>query len=142
MLVELADIWTVAGVLLGFQVSSFVWRLSREISVGESNHVTWLPPADIVNLVSMIILVIGVFVVPILGILDSTLPEQAFGLALLLFVGYPFAIAGHYDMYNKNTDRSVDADGYYVYFTFQEKLVVVVIALVAIAYVITAIVGQ
>lgn len=50
MNIQLTDIWTVAGVLLGFQVTSFAWRVSREVDVGQVRDLTWLPPADILNL--------------------------------------------------------------------------------------------
>lgn len=93
-------------------------------------------PADIVNLVSMVVLVFGVFVVPILGFFDPSFSEYAFGLAMLLFVGYPFAIAGHYDMCSNQVFRS------YSYFPRQEKIIISVIALSAVAYVIAAPVGQ
>ena len=100
--IQPADIWTAAGVLIGFQVTSFAWRVSREVKVGESSDLTWLPPADILNLISMLIASIGVFALPILGLADSDIIKHSFGLAILIFVGYPlYALAGHYDMYNK-----------------------------------------
>jgi hypothetical protein len=43
MNIQLADVWTVAGVLLGFQVTSFAWRNSREVDVGKTGDLTWLP---------------------------------------------------------------------------------------------------
>jgi hypothetical protein len=124
MNIELVDIWTAAGVLIGFQVTSFVWRVSREVDVG----ITWLPPADILNLISMAVAMVGVFVFPILGLADLNFIRFSFGLAVLLFVGYPFALAGHYDMYNNKTSRS------YSYFPLQEKVVVAIITILVIAY--------
>ena len=128
MNIELADIWTAAGVLIGFQVTSFVWRISREVEVGKQGDLTWLPPADILNLISMAVAMVGVFVLPILGLADLSFIRFSFGLAVLLFVGYPFALAGHYDMYNNKTPRS------FLYFPFQEKVVVAVIAILVTAY--------
>ncbi len=134
MNIQLSDIWVAAGLLIGFQVTSFAWRVSREVKVGESGDLTWLPPADILNLVSMLVTVIGVFALPILGLADPTFIKYSFGLAVLLFVGYPFALAAHYDMYNSKTARS------YLYFPFQEKVVVVIVTVLAIAYVIVAVI--
>ena len=136
MNIQLADIWIAAGVLLGFQVTSFAWRASREVAVGKTGDLTWLPPADFVNLTSMIVTVVGVFVLPILSLADTNFMKYSFGLAVLLFVGYPFALAGHYDMYNNKTPRS------YAYFPFQEKVVVVIIGVLTIIYVIVAVIWR
>lgn len=125
MSIELTDIWTAAGVLIGFQVTSFVWRVSREVEVGKKGDLTWLPPSDILNLISMAVAMVGVFVLPILGLADLSFMRFSFG---LLFVGYPFALAGHYDMYNNKTSRSM------VYFPLQEKVVVAIITILVIAY--------
>ena len=126
------EIWIAAGVLLGFQVTSFAARINREIAVGEQWDVTWLPPSDILNLISMVALVAGVFILPVFGFDEPSFMTYAFGLAMLLFLGFPFALAGHYDMYNNRSKRS------YLYFPYQEKLVISVIAVLAISYVIIA----
>lgn len=126
MSLELVQLWTVAGVLIGFQISSFGWRISREADVDEAVS-TWLPPADIINLFSMMITALGVFILPILGLIGTELSQLAFGFAMLLFVSYPFALAGHYDMFNKGP-RSFE------YFPRQEKIVVAIIAIAAAAY--------
>jgi hypothetical protein len=136
MNIQLPDLWTAAGILLGFQVTSFAARVNREIAVGEQKNITWLPLADILNLFSMLVLVVGIFLLPVLGFVDQQFMRYAFGLAVLLFIGYPFALAGHYDMYNNKTKRS------YQYFPFQEKVVVAVIAVSVITYVIVAMIRQ
>ncbi len=127
---ELVQLWTAAGVLIGFQISSFGWRISREVEVSGSDGAvsTWLPPADILNLISMMITASGVFILPILGLISNEVSHLAFGFAMLLFVGYPFALAGHYDMYNKGR-RS------FHYFPRQEKIVVAIIAVAAAGYI-------
>ena len=126
MSLEFTQLWMAAGVLIGFQVSSFGWRISREADVDEAVS-TWLPPADIVNLFSMMVTALGIFILPILGLINTEFSLLAFGFAMLLFVGYPFALAGHYDMFNKGP-RSFD------YFPRQEKIVIAIIAIAAAAY--------
>lgn len=128
MEMQLRDIWIVAGVLMGFQVTSFAWRISREVKVAEEGDLTWLPPADLMYLVSMVVVMVGVFVLPTLGLVGINFAKHSFALALLLFVGYPFALAGHYDMYNCKTSRS------YLYFPFQEKVVVTIVIILVVAY--------
>ena len=137
--IQLVDIWTTAGVLIGFQVTSFVWRVTREIEVAsgsshkDDKYVTWLPPADILNLLSMVITMVGVFGLPILELANFKFVKLFFGLAVLLFVSYPFALAGHYDMYNNKTHRSE------LYFPPQEKVVFAIITILVITYVVFAI---
>jgi hypothetical protein len=128
MSLELIQIWTVAGILLGFQITSFSWRISREAKVGMTDW-TWLPPADILNLISLTINAGGVFIIPIMGFVHNTFIQSALGLALLLFVGYPFALAGHYDMYSKGP-RTMK------YCPKQEKTVVTIVGILVVLYIV------
>lgn len=121
------ELWTAAGVLLGFQVTAFLMRLSREIAVGDRNMVTWMPPSDLLNLGSMVVTTIGVFILPLLGWATIDTSARLFGLALLLFVGYPFALAGHYEMYNQKP-RSGS------YCTKQEKVALIVVGTIVLLY--------
>src|SRR5437868_1366177 len=66
--IDLATLWTAAGVLAGLQVTGFSFRVNREIKMAQGGDVTWFPPADIVNVVSLGITLVGVFIVPILHI--------------------------------------------------------------------------
>lgn len=143
MTIELKDIWVAAGVLLGFQVASFAVRVKREISVGQGGDVVWLPPADMLNLVSMVILVVGIFILPALTLNDDGIVNmKLFGLAMLLFVGYPFALAGHYGLYKwygkTNTDKKPELGLPNKFYTRQELIVIAVTAAMAILYVIIA----
>jgi hypothetical protein len=131
--IQFADIWTAAGVLIGFQVTTFVWRISREVGVAEQEDITWLPPADILNLLSMVVAMVGVFVLPILNLVGVNFMKLSFGLAVLLFISYPFALAGHYNMYNNKTKRSLS------YFPSQEKVVVIIATILVVSYLIFAI---
>ena len=136
MEIQFADIWIAAGVLIGFQVTTFVWRISREVKVGEQKDITWLPPADILNLLSMVVAMVGVFVLPILDLVGVNFMKLSFGLAVLLFISYPFALAGHYDMYNNKTPRS------FLYFPPQERVVVIITTILIISYLIFTIITR
>lgn len=122
------ELWTAGGVLLGFQVTSFMWRIQQEASVADRGDICWLPPADIVNLSGMLVLAFGVFIGPITGFGGPRAPALAFGLAALLFVGHCFALAGHYELYNNRTNRS------FTYFPMQERVVVAALVLVVVVY--------
>jgi hypothetical protein len=128
---QIGELWTAAGVLLGFQVTAFLMRLSREIAVGDKGMVTWAPPSDVLNLGSMVVTTIGVFILPMFGWVSVDTGARLFGSALLLFVGYPFALAGHYDMYNRKS-RTGD------YCTRQEKVAVAIIVAIVLLYCVIA----
>jgi len=125
---SITQLWTAAGVLLGFQVTSFLWRVQQEAATAEKDDITWLPPADMVNLAGMLVVVIGIFVAPSIGLESERMTRTVFGLGALLFVGHCFALAGHYEMYNPHTKRS------FTYFPIQERVVVAVVLLVVAAY--------
>ena len=128
MTVDLGTVWAAAGVLAGLQITAFTLRITREVTVGGRGDKTWLPLADVLNLLSLLITMLGVFVAPIVAVGGSTFPVKAFGASVILLAGYPFALAGHYDMYNIRTSRSM------VYCPPQERAVLVIVIAVLGAY--------
>ncbi|MBA2810897.1 hypothetical protein E0500_026735 [Streptomyces sp. KM273126] len=75
---------------------------------------------------------------PILGISGAAVALKAFGLSVLLLVGYPFALAGHYDMFNPRTGRTLTSDGKLTYCPPQERNVLYVVAVAVVAYIVLA----
>lgn len=128
MIIDLNQLWTGAGVLLGFQVTSFAWRIRQETQVSERGDISWIPPSDYLNLIAMLVTVLGVFVAPVLGLAGIATAQMWFGLGAILFVGHSFALAGHYELFNYKSMRS------YQYFPFQEKVIVLVVILLSLAY--------
>jgi hypothetical protein len=92
------EVWTAAAVLMGFQLTAFIWRLNRETEVRKSGGKNWLPPADYLSLASMITIAFGVYAFPIAGYQFSLSSQQMFGLSVILFVGYIFALLSHYNL--------------------------------------------
>jgi hypothetical protein len=130
----LADVWSAAAVLLGFQLAAFTWRLQRELKMAAAGEITWLPLADMVNLVAFVVVAGGVFVLPILGVSDRALPRNALGLGVLLLAFYPFALLGHYELYwpySRSRQRS--------WCPYQERIVLVGAAVAVITYILVAI---
>jgi hypothetical protein len=128
----LGELWSTGGVILGFSVTAFSWRISREVYVGERDWV-WLAPADYLNLAAMSVLAVGVFVLPILNV--GRTPVQAtvsLGLAIMLFVGYAIALAGHYELFSRGRHRSMK------YFPRMEKVAVGVALGAAAVYIVAA----
>ena len=80
----------------------------------------------------MIVLVFGVFVAPTTIWAGYVNPGKAFGLSAVLFVGHCICLAGHYEMFNPNTERSM------VYFPVQERVSIMTVAIVALVYIVVA----
>ncbi len=129
---EFKDLWTAGGVLLGFEVAALSWRVTQESKRGAQNDITWLPPADFLNLLAMGSTAVGIFILPALDMLTVRAVRLVFGLSALLFVGHAFAIVGHYDMYNWRTPRSMN------YFPCQEKVAVAATVLAVLGYMVLA----
>lgn len=130
---DLKDLWTPAGLLLGFQVTLFKWRLEREAEIGDKGDVPWLTPSDYVSLVGMLAFVFGVVLLPVSGVVSIDFARWAFGLGALLFVGQALGLAGHYQLFNRTKKRQ------FVWFSKQEKVVVALAAVTAIFYTIAMI---
>lgn len=70
----------------------------REQKLAGQNSTIWFPVADYLNIVSIAISMIFVFIVPIVIQLPR-IRMWMLGTALLLFTAYPFALVGHYEIF-------------------------------------------
>jgi hypothetical protein len=94
------EVWVAAAALLALQIGAFTWRISREIDVAEgSGDINWLPWADRMNMVAMVSS-LAVFILPLLAC-PASWPEGAFLFSVVLSMGYPFAVASHYDLWHE-----------------------------------------
>ena len=126
--VGLIDLWTPAGVLLGFQITLIYWRLERETGVGDKGDITWLAPADYLGILATIVLLVGAFLAPLSGLVGVRFAGGALGLGAILFVGHLLGLCGHYEVFDATRPRS------FVRFPRQEKVAVTLAALVALGY--------
>ena len=115
---ELSELLTPTGLILGFQLTLFNWRLEREVEVGDRGDIPWLVPSDYISILGMLAFLIGVILLPILGAVTVRVAKASFGLGALLFVGQTLGLAGHYQLYNRRESRK------FVWFPVQEKVVV------------------
>ena len=104
--IDISAIWTAAGIVVGFSVGAFGFRIQREIGMRAAGKPYWLPPADFVLLASLATVLVGVFVVPVLGA-GTAFARYSLGWAFLLLAGYPFALAGHYDLLFGQVPKSI-----------------------------------
>ena len=102
--------------------------------MGRERGITWLPLADLLNVLSLLGIMLGVFIAPILGLGGTAVPTKAFGLSALLLAGYPFALAGHYDMFNPRTSRTM------AYCPRQEQIVLSTVVVAVVVYLVLAVV--
>jgi len=129
---ELKDLWTPAGVLLGFEVTLFMWRIEREAQIGDEGDIPWLAPADYVGIAGMIVFVFGVFLFPLSGIGGTYAARIALGVGALLFVGQSLGLCGHYQLFNRSKLRR------FLWFPMQERVVIIATLVVAVGYVVRA----
>jgi hypothetical protein len=126
---DLKDLWTPTGLLLGFQVTLFKWRLEREAEVGDKGDIPWLVPADYVSIIGMLTFVFCVILLPLSGSVSTGFARGAFGLGSLLFVGQALGLAGHYQLFNRTEVRK------FVWFPTQEKMVISLTFIASLVYV-------
>jgi len=126
----LNELLQAAGFLIGFQLTIFTFRMTRELSLERQKR--WFPVPDFINIISVLITVIFVFLYPLKNIdtFDISLSQKLFGFAVLLFSIYPFILIAHYDFFSKSSKRNSDQK----YVTTQETIALVIGGLISILY--------
>ncbi|WP_298141013.1 hypothetical protein [Flavobacterium sp.] len=127
---KLNELIEIAGILIGFQLTIFTFRISRELTLKRKKR--WFPLPDFINLLSVFITVLFLFLYPLKNIetYDIRLCQKFFGFSVLLFVIYPFALIGHYEMFSKASKRSFKQK----YITKQETFVLIIGGIISILY--------
>ena len=100
LVLEPATVWTAAGVLLSVQSAATAWRAAAksEEPPQHPRDPLWLPCAEMLNLFSIAVCVVGVFVVPLLA-QSRQAAESGFCVYVLLHGGVPLAYLGHYEAF-------------------------------------------
>jgi len=124
-----AELWSAAGVIAGFQIASFSWRIGREVAMAKEGERVWFPHADTLNLASLMVTLLGVYVGGALGVLSLEQSTRAFGWSVLLLACWPFALLGHYDLLGRNP-RTHDRPP----LTTQEAAVIAFAFILSVAY--------
>jgi hypothetical protein len=124
------QIWTPTGIILGFQMTLFSWRLSEEAKVGDAGDIPWLIPSDYVNILGMLVLVIGVYLLPIMNLVDIGFCKISFGFGAFLFIGQALGTAAHYQLFNISKKRV------FVWFPKQEKIVLSCFTILSVIFLI------
>ena len=146
---DFGTVWTAAGVVVGFTVTAFMYRIKRESEIrtgaplGRGKY--WFPPADFALLGSLAVVLVGVFVLPVLGA-GLAFAKYALGWAFLLLAGYPFALLGHYDILfgrvPKKTMQRRLARGGFPWATEQERAVLGFLAVASVVYFVVVVIRE
>jgi hypothetical protein len=126
----LNDLQQMAGILIGFQITIFTFRITRELNLDRKQR--WFPLPDFINLISVLITVLFIFIYPLKTNknIDLLLCKDLFGLSILLFVIYPFALVGHYDLFQVPSRRNEQQK----YITKQEMIVLIIGLFMTVIY--------
>jgi predicted membrane-bound spermidine synthase len=126
MQIDFHDLLVAVSVLVGFQVTLFMWRIDREAGK-KSDQRSWLPPSDWLGGLSMLCFVVGGLLLPILGLVDIQTAKKLFGLGALLTIGHIFGLVGHYQLFSIKVRVQT-------WFPPQERIVLSIFAALTILY--------
>jgi hypothetical protein len=119
-------LWTVASVILGFQIAAFIFRMQRETGPDIVEWERHLPVCEYLNLSSIVIFIGGVFILPLVRQGQDATARGMFAAAMTLFALYPFAVAAHYHILLREK-----AGGYFNEIGSRSEWLVFAIAIVA-----------
>jgi hypothetical protein len=91
---------TVASVAAAFTATVLVFRIQRELQIRANQVPSWIPPADILLLVTSAISTLGVLL-PLFAAHPSSwiyrnVPAPLCAVVVVLLTAYPFALLAHY----------------------------------------------
>ena len=126
MQIDFHDLLVAISVLIGFQVTLFIWRIDREVEKKHEQR-SWLPASDWLGGLSMLCFVGGGLLLPIIGVADIQTAKKLFGLGALLTIGHLFGLVGHYELLTMKVRT-------HAWFPRQERCVLSVFAILTILY--------
>lgn len=129
MEIEFHDLLVAISLLVGFQLTLFMWRIEREARMVEKTpkQRSWLPPSDWLGGLSMLCFVVGGLILPIIGVVELRTAQKLFGLGALLTTGHIFGLVGHYELFTIKVRSQA-------WFPPQERIVLSVFAALTIFY--------
>ena len=116
--------------LLGAQFVLFGWRIQREIPLGDQGRRVWFPVPDILNILSMFLVLAFCLINPLSSshdrIQNIVVVKAVFVGALVLLSFHPLAMIAHYGLLNRNGRERVKRDGKedFAYCPVQERIVI------------------
>ena len=96
--IGISQLWTVAGVLAGFQIASLTWRINRELAMEEDEERTWVTIPDAFVAVSFALVVVA-FAASLSDSWSIDVIAKLLATSAIVFAASPFLLVGHYDLY-------------------------------------------
>ena len=97
--VKLWNLWIVAGVVAGFQIGAFRWRIERELWMEEKKETVWFPLTDWMLVGSFVGLLITVFILPTLVNISVECTARLLVVCVIPLGVYPLGLIGHYKLF-------------------------------------------
>ena len=96
--ITISQLWTVAGVLAGFQIASLTWRINRELAMEEDEERTWVTIPDALVAASFALVVVA-FAASLSDSWSIDVIAKLLATSAITFAASPFLLAGHYNLY-------------------------------------------
>lgn len=95
MNIETGFPWSAALSIVGFQLLVFAWHVGRRTESHQTGEPGSLPLAEWLNLGSIAVTMFLAVIPTVFGLVPAKFARYAFGFAMALLAGYPFALAAH-----------------------------------------------
>jgi hypothetical protein len=130
------NIDSIVILVVALQFAAFGWRINREITVGDEERRTWLPLADWINVIMLLLTIFFCIVVPLTFGGFGTLKKIILAAAAILIAFHPITTAGHYGLLSgRGRGRYLNSKGDYPYATEEEILSFVLSLIITVAFV-------
>jgi hypothetical protein len=96
------EIIKLLSLLVALQFAAFGWRINREISTGDEGRKTWLPVTDILNILSLFVVVFVCIILPLIGFFNEKVSNIVIAEAFVLIVFHLINMAAHYRLFAKD----------------------------------------
>lgn len=120
---------TLISFTLAAQFALFHLRIKREIDVGDDGHLTWFPVPDIINILSMLIVMVFCVVLPLAHHQQyDNISVVVFTIAAVLLAFHPICMIGHYQLFSEQgrlTDKRGKLGAHTPYCTKPEAILIV-----------------
>ena len=100
---DIGTLGTIASVIAGFGSAMLIFRIQRELQMGQETEVQWIPWADrlliLATLVALLLVLLPLVATTNRPGVMAHLPAAGCAAALILMAGYILAILAHYRLF-------------------------------------------
>src|SRR4051812_42778287 len=85
--------------LVALQFAAFGWRVNREITMGDNKETVWIPWLDVLNVVSMLVVIACCLILPLVNGGFEKISRTILIVAYILVAFHPISMAAHYRLW-------------------------------------------